>query len=106
MRSALAAVSVCWHDGENGQVGRASWALAWPWASFSRGWAVLLTQAGTIHSLSNIPMLFQFKSKAPNSKIQKMIFLFLKILQTLHDDRNIQIEQFSFLVQLPKLSRF
>jgi hypothetical protein len=50
--------------------------------------------------------IFQFTSKAPSSKIHNLIFLLLKILQTLHADIVIQIEQFSFLVQLPNLSIF
>jgi hypothetical protein len=35
--------------------------------------------------------IFQFTSKAPSSKIHKLIFLLLTILQTLHADIKIQI---------------
>jgi hypothetical protein len=50
--------------------------------------------------------IFQLTSEAPSSKIHNLIFLLLKILQSLHADIEIKIEQFSFLVQLPNLSRF
>jgi hypothetical protein len=50
--------------------------------------------------------IFQFTSKAPSSKIRNLIFLLLKILPTLHADIEIQIEQLSFLVELPNLSIF
>jgi hypothetical protein len=59
-----------------------------------------------VHSFFNIPMFFQFKSKAPSSNIQNMIFLLLKILETLLADRKIQIEKITFLDQLRNLSRF
>jgi hypothetical protein len=50
--------------------------------------------------------IFQILSMALSSKMQNMIFVLLQILQTMYADRKIQVEQFSFLVQLPNLSRF
>jgi hypothetical protein len=74
-----------WHWGID-RVGRVSAALGY---TVQLGYTV--DMGWPVHSLSNIPILFQFKSIAPSSKIRNMIFLLLKLLQTLHADRKIQI---------------